>query len=231
MSADLAGGPAGWIDGTIWLTRERFAFRPAQEPSHFWAVTVSRSDLGEIRLNASSNPPRLGLTFRALRGAIPCEVEVANAEAWVELARELPEPVAGDARDRLSEALARQERDTTRYVALLLDLSFPRGDWHVELIEDMRDVCGARLAQLGIEEKESFWTEAEAIARRAEAKGRETGRGEQIAQICHAVGTVNNRCFRRYAPLPDWPHGEPVWLWLSDDEDRRLRELGVIAVA
>lgn len=230
MSVDLAGGPPGWVDGTAWLTRERFAFRPAQEPSHFWAVTVLRSEVSNVALVEGDGEPRLRFDLRSLRGAIPCELEVDDPAAWADAWGQDAGPRDDhDARRRLHDALARHERNRGRYVGLLRELSFPMGDWHVELIDDMRDVCGARLATLGIPEKEALWSAAEAIARHAEARGEEHGRSEQIAQICAAVGSIDGRRFRRYAPLPDWPHGEPVWLWLSDDEDRQLRALNVLS--
>ena len=231
ISADLAGGPAGWIDGRAWLTHQRFAFRPASEPAHFWAVTLVRSDLSDVSVVDTPGGARLRFTFRALRGTIPCELEVDDLAAWTAAWREPATPAEGSVRTRLQGAIERGEEQAGRYVHLLLDLSFPRGDWHVELIDDMREVCGARLAELGIVEQEAFWTSAEDIARQAGEAGEEMGRGDQIAQICSAVGRVDGRRFRHYATLPDWPEGEPVWLWLSDDEDRRLRELGVLSPA
>ncbi|MEM1031150.1 MAG: hypothetical protein AAGN82_12435 [Myxococcota bacterium] len=182
-----------------------------------------------IRTLGPSTLDPLTLDPCVLGSTTTCDVVVSAPERWVALLSE-PAPTAlAPARDRLATALAGGETSAGRYVEVLWGLSFPHGDWHVERKDDMREVCAARLRELDIEETEALWRQADAIADAAAQSGDEAGRGRQIASVCEAVGRRGARCFRAYAPPADWPAGEPMWVWLSDDEDAALRQLGVVA--
>ena len=243
-----AGGPSQTVRGHVWLTHDLLAFRPQLGMPHPQLVTLDRRAIAEMRC---VQPKLLGL-FKA--GSAQLEVSYVSfgtplphlftldaAERWLEALGQPRRVQELSARELVQAALRRGDRERGRYKLALEQLSFPQGYWYTEEPEVRDEVVLRGLQRLAIDVPNDFLKQLDlevevetgpedyAIGLGTE----EWGRREQIRRVCSAVNQivgVRGRRFYEYAEdLPGWPTCfEPLWLWLSEQEDGELRRLGIV---
>ncbi len=247
-----AGGPSQTLEGQVWLTHDWLAFRPKLGMPHPQKVTLDRNSITEVGCVAPKllglfelKRPKLEVRYRysyVIGDPTPHLFELESAERWVEALGRERRIQKRSARQLVQDALRDGERERGRYAGALKQLSFPRSHWYTEDPTERDAALLEGLEGLGIEVPENFLTKLDlevqvetgpedyAIGPGTE----EWGRREQIRRVCEAINRASpdgQRRFYEYAEdLPGWPDCfEPLWLWLSEQEDAQLRGLGIVA--
>lgn len=205
------------------------------------ATVVQPKLLGLFKLRR----PRLEVRYRyswIVGDPVPHLFELDSPDRWTEVLNGARRSQKRSARQLVQDALDDGERERGRYTGALEQLSFPRSHWYTEDPTERDEALMAGLEGLGIDVPANFLTTLD-LAVRVETGPEdyeigpgteEWGRREQIRRVCEAINAGRGggeRRFCEYAEdLPGWPECfEPLWLWLSQEEDERLRELGIVA--
>ena len=245
-----AGGPSQTVVGQAWLTHDWLAFRPKLGMPHPQMVTLDRNLIADV---SCVHAKKLGL-FKARRPSLevcyrynfvaaptPHHFQVESAERWKEALGGARRVQTQSARELVQDALHDGERERGRFTGSLEQLSFPRGHWYTEAPADRDQALLNGLDGLGILVPENFLTTLDLEVQVETGPEdyeigpgtEEWGRREQIRRVCDAINVTigsGERRFYEYAEdLPGWPVCfEPLWLWLSEQEDEGLRRLGIV---
>ncbi|MFO0565126.1 MAG: hypothetical protein U0263_05660 [Polyangiaceae bacterium] len=255
LTAFAVGGPTRNTEGRMFLTTGSFAFRPLASYPFAQALTLALSDVVSVArgsrrwLSVLPLPGALlDVTARVGGREFLLPLTVDDVDAWI--ARINAARAAFSAPPRaevqLDAALAAGETDRARYVRTLARLSFPQAYWHTEALDELRDVIHDILSELGAADHLPWPAFVDELLPQLEVEV-ETGpedyeRGEgsehhgrlvQIERIVDAVnralpGHAPKRFYRFAETLPEWESDEPVWLFLTAAQARRLLELGVV---
>jgi hypothetical protein len=162
-------------------------------------------------------------------------------EQWAKALGESRRIQERSARELVQAALRDGERERGRYTTALEQLSFPRGYWHTEDAAGRDEVMLLGLKDLEIDVPQNFLAKLDLeVEVETDPEDYEIGPGtedwgrrEQIRRVCEAVNQFGDgaRRFYEYAEdLPGWATCfEPLWLWLSKQEDEELRRLGIVS--
>lgn len=245
-----AGGPSQRVSGHVWLTHDLLAFRPNVGMPHPQAVTLNRNAITDVRRVQpkllglfKSGRERLAVKYTQFGARMPHVFEVDAPEQWAKALGGSRRIQERSARELVQAALRDGERERGRYTTALEELSFPRGYWHTENAEARDEVMLDGLKDLGIDLPQNFLAKLDLeVEVETDPEDYETGPGtedwgrrEQIRRVCEAVNQsfgAGERRFYEYAEdLPGWATCfEPLWLWLSKQEDEELRRLGIVSV-
>lgn len=246
MCAMFSGGPAQTVSGHVWVTETQLVFRPVVGMTHPHKLTAKRQQLTDVNV---VQPKWFGLipggkkivevTFENWGQSFILRFHVHKPKPLSHILKTAPIIKSKAPSKVLSESIDANITDRDRYTHTLSQMSFPEGYWYVESVEDLVKVVTNSWERLGVPLCEDFLLGLDLnIEVKFGPEDYETGPGseswarrEQICRICLAANDAldgERRFYDFEEDLEDWEFDQPVWLFLTPDERKRLISLGIL---
>jgi|GEM_PF-4164476 len=237
LASKVLGGPTQWARCRIYLTTKLLAVRFASEvASCHLALDIPLTDLGAVDLRRSwlgVGPARLRVNMLSSEQRFDLKFDVASPEKWVKRLNEARPGSPDDPEATLEQALSQGLEDRGRYGRVLQALCLPSlwGGSHEDIEAQLRDAMTRLKAPLG----DTFYALAR-VPDEVIAACEDYDMDEWRAQTSRIADRANElllpdcpkRFYRFAEDVAGWPVDQPVILFLSELQRRRLLRLDIV---